>query len=394
MSGSRRLAPALILGDDPTNALGVARNLGRGGVSVSRLGTTDGGVFHSRYLRTNHVVPDFDELPAVEYVRALLHAADELGGRPALFPLTDLHALKVSQNAAALDQRFAVVGCGAEATETLVNKRSFYESLQRAGIPHPTTRFPRSRDEFRDAAQTIGFPVLLKPEVSPLFARRFKQKGFVARDARELMQHLDLLEPSGLQVMVQEIIPGGASCMHGCAGFRTETTTLVFCYRRVREFPRGFGCGSLLESVPSFADRTKLLGYLAGLGYTGIFDAEFKLDPRDGAFKSIEVNARSWWQNTHPSISGLNLIRAAYDHATAGLITTGTYRSGTKWIHLYNDFFAARGAGLGLVAWLRSLRGDRAFDIWSRDDVRPMISYLAGIARGKAAKILAGKGRS
>jgi predicted ATP-grasp superfamily ATP-dependent carboligase len=176
--------------------------------------------------------------------------------------------------------------------------------------------------------------------------------------------------------------------MHGCAGLRTAEAVLVFCYRRVREFPEGFGCGSLLESVPAFVGETRLLEYLDRIGYSGIFDAEFKRDPRDGVYKMIEINARSWWQNTHPSVSGLNIVMAAYDHAAGHPVASGGYRVGTKWVHLYNDYFAARAQGLGLFAWRRSLAGDTAFDIWARDDVRPMIAFVSGIAGGKLRKAL------
>ena len=79
----------------------------------------------------------------------------------------------------------------------------------------------------------------------------------------------------------------------------------------MREFPEGFGCGSLLESVQPFVSETRLLEHLDRPGYTGIFDAEFKRDPRDGVYKMIEINARSWWQNTHPSGSGPNIVMSA-----------------------------------------------------------------------------------
>jgi hypothetical protein len=57
-------------------------------------------------------------------------------------------------------------------------------------------------------------------------------------------------------------------------------------------------------------------------------------------------------------------------------------------VHLYNDYFAARAAGLGFLAWKRSLAGRTAFDIWARDDVRPMVAFLSDIARGKLRKAL------
>jgi predicted ATP-grasp superfamily ATP-dependent carboligase len=380
--------PALIVGDDQVNVLGLARNLGRDGVRVHRLGASDAAVLRSRYIRSLSLVKGIDDSPDEEFVAALEQAARGAGGKPVLFPASDLHVIRVARNAAALAASFHLHAASLPATETLVNKRRFYESLAEMGVAHPATRFPRTRGEFEAAAAAIGYPVLIKPEISPLFARMFQKKGFVARDREELSRHLEALERSGLDMMAQEIIPGGADCMHGCAGLRTADRILVFCYRRVREFPEGFGCGSLLESVPAFVGQTRLVDYLGRIGYTGIFDAEFKRDPRDGVYKMIEINARSWWQNTHPSVSGLNIVKAAYDCAAGRPVSSGGYQVGTKWVHLYNDYFAARAAGLGLLAWKRSLAGPTAFDIWARDDMRPMIAFLSAMAWSKARKAL------
>jgi predicted ATP-grasp superfamily ATP-dependent carboligase len=377
---------ALILGDDPVNALGVARNLGRAGVWVSRLGAADSGIFHSRYIRSTVVVPEIDHCSDLEYVSALKSAVVDVDCKVVLFPLSDLHVLKVARNASSLADRFLPITSSLSASETLVNKRQFYESLAEMGIPHPATCFPRSPEEFETSANRIGYPVFLKPEISPLFSRKFNRKGFVAHDSGELLRHLKTIAPSGLAVVMQEIIPGSADCLHGCAGLRTPSESLLFCYRRLREFPAGFGTGSLQESIPLFVGRTRLLEYLQHIGYTGIFEAEFKLDPRDGVYKLIEINARAWWQTTHATVSGLNVVTAAYDYATGIPVNTQTYRVGTKWVHLYNDFFAARVSGLGFLGWVRSLQGEKVFDIWATDDLRPMLSFISNLAWSKLSR--------
>ena len=384
--------PALIVGDDPTNTLGVARNLGRNGVTVYRLGETDSRILRSRFIRSTWVVPELGECPDTIFVEHLERVAGDIGARPVLFPVSDIHVLRIASNADALSEHYSLLASDLETTETLVNKRLFFESLAKHGIPHPVARYPGRESDFVQAAEEIGYPVFLKPEISPLFAKKYKSKGFVAGDVSELLVHLRTLASSGLNVMVQEIIPGDATAMHGCAGLRTPSTSLAFCYRRVREFPAGFGCGSLLKSIPSFADETRVLEYLEEIEYTGIFDAEFKLDPRDGIYKLIEINARSWWQNQHPTVSGLNIIQAAFDYALGRPVEERDYRLGAKWIHLYNDYFAARDAGLGLLAWLRSIRGQRAFDIFAGDDLKPMMSYVWAICAGKLSRFF-GRGR-
>jgi D-aspartate ligase len=382
MTEDRHRPSALLIGDDPVNALGVARNLGRESIEVHRLGGSESRLFRSRYIHSSSIFLALEDCPDREYVVAIERACPE-EGPVVIFPLTDLHVLRVSRNMNKLEGRFRFPGCRPETAEILVNKRRFCQSLVELGIPHPRTAWAATRPEYESEAQSIGYPVFLKPEISPLFSRRFNTKGFVANDRFELARHVQRIQASGLPVVMQEIIPGGAECLHGCAGFRTETQTLLFCYRRVREFPGGFGTSSFQESVAPFVGQTRLLEYLKHIGYTGIFEAEFKLDPRDGILKMIEINARAWWQTTHPTISGLNIIKAAYDYALGGSIQPGPYKVGTKWIHLYNDYFASKAAGVGLVKWIRSFRGETAYDLWSNDDMTPMIAFLTGLVRRK-----------
>jgi predicted ATP-grasp superfamily ATP-dependent carboligase len=385
----KQTPPALIIGDDISNTLGIARNLGREGVPVYRLGATNNKTLHSRYIQSTFVAPNIDSYPDEEYIAELVRAARHIDCKPVVFPVSDLHVLRLAKNAASLAGHFHLLTSKVETTETLVNKRKFYETLENNGILHPKAYFPGDGLDFESLAETIGYPVLLKPEISPLFYQQFQCKVFVANDKSELRRHLKTLESSKSSMMIQEIVPGGADCLRGCAGFKSGSKTLVFCFRRLREYPSGFGAGSCQESIPSFIGQTRLMEYLDQINYTGIFEAEFKLDPRDGNYKLIEINARSWWQNTHPTISGMNIIKAAYDYAAGQPVQEDDrYRIGTKWIHLYNDYFAARNEGLSLLSWLRSIRGERTFDIWAFDDVRPMLSFVYNMVRRRFLKIL------
>jgi predicted ATP-grasp superfamily ATP-dependent carboligase len=184
--------------------------------------------------------------------------------------------------------------------------------------------------------------------------------------------------------------------MHGVAGYRRRSGETVWvCYRRVREYPAGFGCGSVIETCPSFVHETRLLELLETIGYEGLFDAELKRDPRNGAFSLIEINARSWWQNLLPTRSGINLIELRYRDA-AGLagdaaLPRSEYESGVKWIHLYNDISAARNEGLGWISWIRSLMGRKVFAFHALDDPLPQMRMLSWILRGKL-RVLAGRG--
>jgi D-aspartate ligase len=388
--------PALIVGDDPVSGLGVARNLGRAGVVVHRLGATRDPLLQSRYIRTTRVVPGLDELGDEEYRGVLQDVRRAIGASPVLLPITDLHVLRQSRLGPERLAGFLPTAPSSETAELLVNKRRFYEKLEALGIPHPRTRHPQTLAEYEAAASELGYPVYVKPEISPQFHRAFQRKGFVARTPAELRASVGEVARSGVPVVLQEVVPGGATCMHGVAGYRRRSGETVWvCYRRVREYPAGFGCGSVIETCPSFVHETRLLELLETIGYEGLFDAELKRDPRNGGFSLIEINARSWWQNLLPTRSGINLIELRYRDA-AGLagrtpLPPSEYESGVKWIHLYNDVSAARNEGLGWIAWIRSLMGRKVFAFHALDDPLPQMRMISWILRGKL-RVLAGRG--
>lgn len=370
------------------SGLGVARNLGREGIVVHRLGATRDPLLQSRYIHTTRVVQDLDQLDDEDYLAVLEDVRREIGGRPVLFPITDLHVLRQARLGPARLQGFRSTAPERDLAELLVNKRLFYEALGALRIPHPITRHPRTLAEFEAAALEIGYPVYVKPEISPQFHREFRRKGFVARNPEELRSRLREVTRSGLSVILQEVVPGDARCMFGVAGYRRGNGEAVWvCYRRIREYPAGFGCGSVIETCASIVHETKLLELLETIGYEGLFDAELKRDPRTRAFSLIEINARSWWQNLLPTRSGINLIELRYRDA-AGIARRAAlprpeYELGVKWVHLYNDISAARNEGLGWFAWIRSLMGRKVFAFHALDDPLPQIRQLAWIFRGK-----------
>src|SRR4030042_1929504 len=70
------------------------------------------------------------------------------------------------------------------------------------------------------------------------------------------------------------------------------------------ESPGGGGPSTLRESVrdETLCRTTERL--LSALGWTGVAMAEFKVDPRDGRPKPLEVNPRVWGSLHHALLSG------------------------------------------------------------------------------------------
>jgi len=80
----------------------------------------------------------------------------------------------------------------------------------------------------------------------------------------------------------------------------------TFAYRRLREYPVSGGPSTLRESVRDEALCRTTERLLSALGWVGVAMAEFKVDPRDGQRKLLEVNPRFWGSLHHAIVSGVD----------------------------------------------------------------------------------------
>jgi len=181
--------------------------------------------------------------------------------------------------------------------------------------------------------------------------------------------------------VIQEIIPGPATNLFGLAGYfdKNHNPKGLFAYRRIREWPPGFGNNSLIESIPMHEVSTIkdiTVDYLKNLKYSGLFEAEFKKDPRSGNFRLLEINARSWWQNHFPTICGINLVMMAYLDAIGEKIEyKETYETGVRWIHFINDIFSLIGmlknGDIRFFEWFQSYKNIKDYAYFNTDDLLP-----------------------
>jgi predicted ATP-grasp superfamily ATP-dependent carboligase len=120
---------------------------------------------------------------------------------------------------------------------------------------------------------------------------------------------------------------------------------------------------------------------LTAMGYYGLAEVEFMRDPRDGVFKLLEINPRSWKWHTLAIKAGVDLPFMVYLDLI-GREPAPSVRGclNVKWIELISDFYIAVGEMMkGKLSWpeyLDSFKGKCEFAIASRDDPKPFLSYL------------------
>ncbi len=225
----------------------------------------------------------------------------------------------------------------------LLDKLELARTLAHLDVPHPVTielAGPEDLDGVDDDVVVGGF---IKPCDSQGFAATFGTKGFVVASRDEAKRRVGDATRAGHSVVLQELIrcrPTGHVFLDGFVG-RAGDFSGLYARRRLRMHPAVIGNSTASVTIPleEVAPAVESLRRLfEGIGYHGLFDAEFALDSRDGVFRLIEVNARAWWQIGLARRCGVDVVRMAYDDALElPVVPVDDYRTGVRWIHTIPD---------------------------------------------------------
>jgi predicted ATP-grasp superfamily ATP-dependent carboligase len=310
-------SPAVIVGGGSANGLGIARNLGSLGIPVYCVTSNPREpTLYSKFCTGSACIPHVERDPAI-LLAFLSRFRQRLSDPGVLFPTTDTALLTVS---AILQELHAYVTyiSNRDIVETMVIKTQFYQSLHAHDVPHPRTlNFDETTS--KESLHELSFPVYLRPAQSLPFFQEFGLKGFVAQNLTEMHKYLGITQEQGLQMMIQEIIPGPTWNGFALNGYMDKygRVLALIGYQKIRQ-PSLFSNSIIIRTIPltrlsSIQDM--LITYLQRIGYHGLFGAEFKLDPRDGHYKLLEINARSLGGNNFAAQCGINNILIAYHDA-------------------------------------------------------------------------------
>jgi D-aspartate ligase len=367
--------PALILGGRYLWGLAMIRSLGRRGVPVYATGTKGSFVAHSRWHRA--VPGAWGEAPSPATL------GDYLAGVPrdgmVLIPTTDDWTLAVARLPAPVAARFPASLPSLGSLEALIDKGRFAATLERLGVPHPRTVRVDLEGDRADLPADAFADAFLKPCDSQAFRRRFDVKALRFRTPEEALTLARQARSAGLELMLQEYVPGPPSHHFMVEGFvdRTGRVCGRFVRQRLRMFPPDFGDSTYMVSVP--LDRVRpalepLDRLLADLSFRGVFEAEFKYDARDGQFKLLEVNARPWYFIGFAADCGVDFCAMAYRDALGLAVEpVHAYEPGRHCVvgadrHACWALF--RQGQLGAWAWLYSWLGARQM-LFAWDDPMP-----------------------
>lgn len=384
---NRRIRPAderpgaVVIGGD-YQGLGIVRSLGRKGVPICVVDDEHSISRFSRYATFSVRVPDLrNEEKIVEVLLELASRLDLQGW--VLFPTRDEIVAAISHHRSALSERYRVACPDWDTTRWVWDKRNTYQLAGELNIPIPRTWAPLVAENLDRLG--ASFPLVIKPAIKERFFYATKAKAWRANTPAELQ---DLFGRAArlvgaAEVLVQDMIPGdGTHQFSYCAFFKAGKSVGSMVTRRRRQHPHDFGRAStFVETIDLPALQTLAERFLSAINYYGLVEVEFKLDPRDGQFKLLDVNARTWGYHALGTCAGVDFPWLLYLDQVVGTVEPCRGRPGVSWVRLLTDIptgiIEILSGRLRPRDYLQSLRGCHADAVLNREDPIPALVEFA-----------------
>jgi predicted ATP-grasp superfamily ATP-dependent carboligase len=376
----KSLAGALVIGGDHPG-LGVARSLGRRGIPVVVLDDQHSVSSFSRYVK--RVVRVKDLRDARKTIDAILEVGQQLGLKNwVLFPTRDETVAAISQHREELCGLFRVTTPDWRTVQWACNKKNTYEMAVQLGIPCPHTFNPLTVQELGVLESRL--PLAIKPAVKENFFYATGAKAWRADNGEQLRF---LFGEAGRQIvpeeiLVQEIIPGDGSCQFSyCAFFKDGQARGSLVAKRIRQHPREFGrAATYVETVQMPVVEELGLRFLKAIDYYGLVEVEFKYDARDGRYKLLDVNARTWGFQSLGAAAGVDFPYMMFADQLGETLPCCRSEAGVGWLRMLTDLpTALAGLAMGHLSpgdYLDSLRRARIESVFCKSDPLPSLGEL------------------
>jgi D-aspartate ligase len=331
------MKPAIVLSSGVIG-LGTIRALGTMGVPVIVVYYDKQDMGHvSRYVKEKIFAPPPEEFEG-QFVDLLIESASRFGGS-LLVPASDATLVTASRHKSLLERYYTVACTEWEITEQFIDKKHTYALAEAIGVPAPKTMVPRSAEDVERYGQTIQYPCLVKPCQSHRYYALFKEKLVRVENLAQMLSAYQRAACAGLEVMLQELIPGDdTNGVNYNSYFWNGQPLVEFTAEKVRNAPPEFGspCVAMSKDIPEVSEPGRKI--LQAMGFYGYSCTEFKKDARDGVYKLMEVNGRHNLSSLLAVHCGINFPWMHYKHLTQGdLPSANGYRSGIYWIDFTRD---------------------------------------------------------
>ncbi len=378
--------PAVVLGSH-VMGLAVTRALGSKGVPVVAViydEDEDMG-YVSKYVKETISAPH-PEKSEEQFIELLLKSSDRLSGS-LLIPTTDETLAAVSRHKSLLERHYIVACTDWSITEQFIDKKCTYSLADAIGVPAPKTAVPHSAEDVERYSQSASFPCLVKPCQSHKYFDRFKRKMSKVDNLSQMLAVYQQAADAGLEVMLQELIPGDdADGVNYNSYFWNGEPLVEFTAEKVRNGPPEFGSPRVAVSkhMPEVLEPGRKI--LRAMGFYGYACTEFKKDSRDGVYKLMEVNGRHNRSGLLALRCGINFPWIQYQHLVCGqLPAPADYQTGIYWMDIFRDLAFSlkyrRQERYSLSLYFRPYLSSHVDAVWDIHDPKPFIRRSLNMAR-------------
>lgn len=381
--------PILVLGCR-IGALAIMRSLGVLDVSIYAVDSDPRlFAFSSRYLKKGFI-KEFDERNPEEYLDYLVEIGNKLGKRAILIPTTDELSVFVAEYSKQLSNLYIFTQNDSSLVKKLMSKKGMYNLALKHNIPTPTTLFPHNLDEVKEFLEGINFPVMLKGIRGNRLEERTGIKMMVVHSKKELLDNYRRLEdPESPNLMIQELIPGADDQVYIFNGYfnRKSECLAAFTGYKVRQFPVHVGAASLGECTWNEEVSDLTISFMKKIGYQGILDIGYRLDPRDGLYKVLDINPRVGQAfRLFVAENGIDVVRALYlDLTGQEIMKPISPKEGRRWVIEDYDIISSlhyyQEGTLRFANWLSSYKRLEEAAWFNWKDPVPFLKMVEGFLK-------------
>lgn len=288
-------------------SLAAVRALGKKGINVTvgestRLATAA----FSRYCHRAVVYPS-PLTRSTEFIDALEKELSRHSYRMVL-PMEDETMGLISQHHSLLSRHAYIPIVPYEKYHLASRKDAILRIAKEAGIPIPKTWFIKDPSHINRIKDSLPYPVVIKPRIGS------GAVGIVyPQNADELTAYYPKVHQRFPHPLIQERIPRDGPGYGVSLLFDEKATVMAsFVHKRLREYPVTGGASTFRESIRYDDIRDMAVTLMKKLDWFGVAMVEFKVDPRDGIPKLMEINPRFWGSLHLPIVAGVNFPYLLY----------------------------------------------------------------------------------
>lgn len=386
--GKQWNTPVLVLGCD-IGALAILRTLGSLGVPVYGVEDDKNNiVLRSKYLK-KYFIKEFDPENPDDYLEFLQEVSAQISEKAILIPTSDDLSVFVAEYSSKLIENYIFPVNSAELLDQLADKKKMFQLALDNIIPTPHIICPQNLDDVNAALSELSYPIMLKGIDGQRLQERTGIKMVIVETEDQLIENYKKLEDFDQpNLMLQEMIPGDDTEVYIFNGyFNVDSDCLAaFTGHKVRQFPIHIGCASLGECRwhDRVAEKTQRL--MKSVGYKGILDIGYRLDPRDNKYKVLDINPRVGQAfRIFVAKNNMDVIRSLYLDLTGQSQPEIKPIEGRRWIiedyDLISTYEYFSEKSLTLKQWFSSLSSIQEGAWFSWKDPVPFIYKLTSFIK-------------